>query len=91
MNKNVTSQDIKEWITNYIAGSIKVPPANVDIHAEFESLGLDSITAVEMTGDLSDFLRIDIEPSIVHEHRSVAALADEVFLVVTSSSSAATF
>lgn len=73
MNKDIES--VKAWLVTYIAGLVGIDEAAVQEDAQFSTFGLDSAAAIGMTGDLSDWLGKEIDPTIVYEHPTIQALA----------------
>ncbi|MBC7544106.1 MAG: acyl carrier protein [Candidatus Sericytochromatia bacterium] len=50
-------------------------PHEVDVDTAFDRLGLDSVTAIGMTGALDEWLGHRIDPNIVYQHPTVTRLA----------------
>jgi len=48
--------------------------AAVDVDAPFADLGLASRDLMELRGELSDLLEVDVPATVFWEHRSIAAL-----------------
>ena len=74
----VTSDAVVRWIVGYVARTLRVDEAGVDIEAPFERLGLDSATAISMTADLEDWLGTAIDPMLVYEYPTIRAFAHHV-------------
>ena len=68
-------ESIVAWLREYIAGILGVPVEKIDSDASFQQLGLDSSAAVGMTGDLADWLGIEIDPAAAYDYPSIGALA----------------
>lgn len=66
---------IVQWLRQYIADVLSVPPGSIDVEASFQQIGLDSSAAVGMTGDLGDWLGRDLDPAIAYDHTSISALS----------------
>ena len=49
----------------------------------FSDLGLDSETAVILTGELSDRFELDIDPLIIFEHANVTEFVDCIVHMLT--------
>ena len=50
------SEEIRVWLVNYLADLLEVDQDEIDTSVSFDQYGLDSSTAVGITGDLSDWL-----------------------------------
>jgi acyl carrier protein len=67
--------NVREWLIDYIADLMGVEKSAISEHAQFSSLGLDSAAVIGMTGDLSDWLGKEIDPTIVYEYPTIEGLA----------------
>ncbi|MEK6317673.1 MULTISPECIES: acyl carrier protein [Burkholderia] len=66
---------IVQWLREYIADILRLPVEKIEVDASFQQLGLDSSAAVGMTGDLADWLGVEIDPAAAYDHPSIGALA----------------
>jgi acyl carrier protein len=73
-----SEQQIAAWMTAYLAEKLKVDPSRVDPRRTFVELGIDSLAAVVMTGDLSEWVGFDVEPSQLFEFPTVEQLSARV-------------
>lgn len=69
------SLEIEDWLVDYLVRLLKLEAHEVRTDVRFESFGLDSAATVGLTGDLSDWLQMDVDPSLAYDHPTVAALA----------------
>jgi acyl carrier protein len=69
-----TTVEIQAWIVSYLAELLEVNPEEIDVTKPFERYGLDSSAAVGMTGDLEDWLGIEIDPTLLYDYPTVEAL-----------------
>ncbi len=70
-----TPDDIQMWLVSYLADFLEVSVNDIDIHASFDSYGLDSVTVFGMTGDLESWLGQELEPTLPYTYPTIAALA----------------
>ena len=70
-----TPSEVQQWFVDYLAKTLHVHLENIDVKAPFEMLGLDSVTAVGMTGDLEDWLGFCTDPMTVYDYPTIEALA----------------
>lgn len=75
---NVSSAEIEDWIVAYLANLLETDPEDIEVIVPFDSYGLDSSAAIAMTGDLEDWLRVEIDPTLFYEYPTVSALADHL-------------
>ena len=66
---------IQTWIVEYVAESLALDVAEVDVTGSFDRLGLDSVTAVGMTGALEEWLDRRIDPAIIYQFPTIATMA----------------
>jgi acyl carrier protein len=69
---------VREWLVVYLARLLDIDPAEVDPSVALERFGLDSAAAVALTGDLSRWLGIDLEPSLTRGHPTIDGVARHV-------------
>lgn len=67
--------EIREWLTEYVADVLQVGRENVKADISFQRLGLDSASAVGMTGDLEVFLGRKMPPSLPYDYPDIEALS----------------
>lgn len=68
--------EITAWFVREIALHLEVDPSVIDPQAPFDSYGLASSDAVFLTGDLSDFLGMQLSATLAWDYTTIAALAD---------------
>ncbi len=71
----MTAQEIERWIVSYLARVLALPEGEIAVDAPFDRLGVDSVTAVALIGDLEDGLGYELDPSIAVDHPTIAGLA----------------
>ncbi|MDX2240010.1 MAG: acyl carrier protein [Leptolyngbyaceae cyanobacterium bins.302] len=79
-SKQITLVEIESWLTTYLSELLDVSQDEIDSQATFDAHGLDSAAAVGLTGDLADWLNIDLEPTLLYEYPTIQKLAE--FLAV---------
>lgn len=75
MSKTPHPQEIKAWLTEKLAAELHVEPDAIDAQAPFTSLGIDSITAFTLTGDMAVWLDRDLPATLVWEYPSIEELS----------------
>jgi acyl carrier protein len=74
-----TARDaISTFLTDRLAARIGVRPDAIDRDADLIELGVKSIDAVIVSGDLEDRFGIEIDPTLVFEHRTVNRITEVV-------------
>ena len=70
--------DLLAWLRQHFARQLGVAPALIDPDASVAGFGLDSVVAVGLSGELSQWLGRPIEPTVVYDHPSLRALAEHL-------------
>ena len=66
--------EIQDWVVAYLADLLEIEPEEIDVTVPFERYGLDSSAAVALTGDLEDWLEVEIDPTLLYDYPTVEAL-----------------
>jgi acyl transferase domain-containing protein/acyl-CoA synthetase (AMP-forming)/AMP-acid ligase II/acyl carrier protein len=87
------AREIECWLVAALATLLHLEPAEIDPGAPFSAYGLDSVQAVNLAGDLEQWLGLAVPATAVWEHPSIrglaAHLAGDVALEVKSPQSQA--
>lgn len=74
----MTYESILQWISVRLAEIVKINIDQVDPQLPFDRYGLDSLNAVILIGELSDWLQLELDPSIVYDYPTIEQLSDYV-------------
>lgn len=66
---------IVRFIRDWLADRLGIPHESIDVQRPFSSLGLNSLSAVQLAGELEDFLGRRVTPTLAYEYPSVALLS----------------
>jgi acyl carrier protein len=87
-NEPLSEEAIRQWLVKRLAKQVKVDPSEIDTAKKFELYGLDSIVAVQVSGDLEKLVEQRLSPALLFEHPSIdelsAHLATELGLNATA-------
>ena len=72
------AEEIRSWFQKHIASIAALTPDEVDLAADFDSFGLDSVQGVDMITALEDWLKLDedLPIEIIFDAASIADAAD---------------
>ncbi len=70
-----TAQEIQNWMIAYLLNQNGIDRSAIDLDKEFIDYGLDSAAALRMVGDLEDYLKRKLSPSLPYEHPTIAQLS----------------
>lgn len=76
--QDTSIEAIQERCINVVAEQINADPKTIDVDAEFDALGLDSVMAVSTTFHLEEFLGIELYPELLFEHTTIRKLANHL-------------
>lgn len=74
-NVDVNVGAIRERCVSFVAQLLSEKKEAIDADAEFDRLGLDSAMAVAMILDLEEWLGVEVSPSLLFDHTTIAMLA----------------
>ena len=70
--------EIQNWLVNYMAENLDVPPSQVDLKLPFDRYNLDSAVVIGMTGELEILLNTVLDPTIVYDYPTIALLSQQL-------------
>jgi acyl carrier protein len=70
-----TPDEIQQWMVSYLARHLDTHPDEIDVTASFERFGLDSAAAVEMSGDLQEWVGERVDPMLVYDYPTIEDMA----------------
>ncbi len=75
-NKQVSTEEIKAWLTNYLADILEIKAEEVSTKINFDDYGLDSALAIGLTGDLEQYLEKKINPTVIYNYTNIESLSN---------------
>ncbi|WP_375493277.1 acyl carrier protein [uncultured Nostoc sp.] len=73
--KPQTASEIQAWLVFYLADLLVIDMDDIDITIPFDHYGLDSSTAIGLTGDLEDWLGYRYDPTLLYDYPTIEALS----------------
>src|SRR6185437_8953882 len=67
--------DIRAWIVTELARALNVERTSIDAAAPLYTLGVDSLTAITLTGALAEWLGYEVPATLMWDHGSIDAIA----------------
>jgi acyl carrier protein len=74
----LTEKAIRQWLTEYLAQQIEVSADSIDTQKTFESYGLDSRVAVQVSGALEKVVERRLSPGLLYEYQCVDDLSEHL-------------
>jgi len=66
---------IQSWLVAKVAGALEVPAEQIDIREPFASFGLDSRTAVSLSGELERWLGRRLSATLIWDYPTIESVA----------------
>ncbi len=79
-----TEPEIGSWLAEYIGELLTRPSAEINRDATFDSFGLDSATAVGITGELEEWLGIPVDTDVAYDYPTVRLLGRHLATLVVA-------
>lgn len=73
-----TEREIETWLAEYVGELLALPSGEIDPDATFDSFGLDSATAIGITGELEEWLGISIDPDVAYNYPTIRSLSSHL-------------
>jgi acyl carrier protein len=70
-----TREEIEAWLVARLAKHLKINPEDIDIREPFNDYGLDSRTAVSLSGELERWLRRPLPPTLAWDYPTIEQIA----------------
>ncbi|MBT2744889.1 MULTISPECIES: beta-ketoacyl synthase N-terminal-like domain-containing protein [unclassified Lysobacter] len=74
----VAEPALLDTIARSVASTLKIPADRLDVDADFDSFGMDSIIAIELMTNLSKQLKVSITPAQLTAVKSISELAGAI-------------
>ncbi len=75
-NSYPSREVIEGWLIDKVAESLQIDPHEIDIRQEFSEYGLDSVEAINVSGELENYLGCRLSPTLLWDYQNIASLAE---------------
>jgi acyl carrier protein len=69
-----TEDEVRQWLLASVARVVKVTPDQIDGSQRFDTLGMDSLQAVSLSGAIEEWIGEELSPALVWEYPSIDLL-----------------
>ncbi|WP_350277776.1 acyl carrier protein [Kribbella sp. HUAS MG21] len=76
--RNVTSDEVTEFLRARVATMVGLPAADVDPTAPLPSIGVDSVHAMELVADLEEWLGIEVPDQLAWSYPTIALISGQL-------------
>ena len=70
-----TAEAIQGWLIDKLAEILEIEPSQIDVGQDFEEYGLESAEAINLSGDLEDYLSCRLPPTLLWDYQNIETLA----------------
>ncbi len=70
------SESIQGWLIDKLAEVLEIEPNQIDVGQDFEEYGLESAEAINLSGDLEDYLGCRLPPTLLWDYQNIESLAN---------------
>jgi len=83
-----TPEGVGGWLVDRVAFYLKLTPEEVDPQIGLADYGLDSVYAFTLCAEIEDTLGVPVEPTLIWDVDTLAALTEHVMALVAAVESA---
>ncbi len=71
-----SAADIQGWLKAYLATSLDLSPEEIDIDTDFVDFGMNSMSMIDVSGELETLLGRRLDPTLVLDYSNIRALSE---------------
>ena len=75
-NLEITEDNIINWLLTKLTGILGLEEDELEIETSFSEYGLDSSVALTLTGELGEWLEMELEPTLFWEYTNIDELTE---------------
>jgi acyl carrier protein len=75
---NANRRSILRWLTAQLASYLEAPATAIDPMRPLAELGVDSVHAVSLVGDVEEHFDIDVDPTMIFDYPTLAHIAEYI-------------
>lgn len=73
---NANRRPILEWLTKQLASYLEVPASAINPLVPLAEMGVDSVHAVSLVGDVELHFDIEVDPTMIFDYPTLSRIAD---------------
>mgnify|MGYP000498257578 CR=1 FL=1 len=78
MTNAVLSTSVMDFVRQELSSRVKVPIEQIDASSQLIDLGLQSIDAVIMCGEIEDRFQVELDPSAIFQFQTVGTFVEDI-------------
>jgi acyl carrier protein len=71
-------EDIQAWLSSHLAEALELEEQSIKPDKDFTEYGLDSLTMVNLSGELESFLGCRLDPTLVLSYPNIQLLSEQL-------------
>ncbi|AGB24504.1 acyl carrier protein [Mycobacterium sp. JS623] len=71
------------WLTTQLASYLELPATSIDPMVPLAEMGVDSVHAISLVGDIEAHFDIDVDPTLIFDYPTLAHIAEFIDSAVT--------
>jgi acyl carrier protein len=79
---NATHRPILRWLTAQLASYLEVRAAAISPMVPLAEMGVDSVHAISLVGDVEAHFDIDVEPTMIFDYPTLGRIAEFISTAV---------
>ncbi len=72
------TEELQNWMKAKLGELVNTPAHRIQAHKDFHAFGLDSVSAIKLSNELSAHLGKDVPPNLIYDYPSIARLSDHL-------------
>lgn len=69
---------IVQFLRKHLADRIRIPESELSNDADLSGLGVTSLDAVLISGEIEDHYHVEVDPIIMFQHKTINAVAEHL-------------
>jgi acyl carrier protein len=86
---NANRRPILRWLTTQLASYLEVPATAINPMVPLAEMGVDSVHAISLVGDVELHFDIDVDPTMIFDYPTLAGIAEFISTAVAEQQQAA--
>lgn len=78
MTDSALSNSVMDFVRQELSSRVKVPIEQIDASSHLVDLGLQSIDAVIMCGEIEDRFQVELDPSAIFQFQTVGTFVEDI-------------
>lgn len=77
-NQEPTKSNIEDWLVAKVAELTDISPDEIEIEEPFMNYGISSQDAIGISGDLEEWLKIKIPPTLMYDYPTIEQVSQHL-------------